>query len=236
MSTILDKITQYVLGIDIETKGTSKDAYILSISYCLIDVWTLKVIECFNVAFDPNDPGQAHRTYSNGTMRWWDEADDSDPTKPSLMARNIAWSGTTPWNDGMNSFLKSMVQINRNYDYVIPMRGPDFDAVILEDAVKDFNFKRVLYPRRYDSHRTVERVGKLLPDINEAEYKRVWKKEPNLHESAFDSAIEAYDTARMYFLVACQMELGRARTREICNDLTNPEIEIHLPTLLGIEQ
>lgn len=204
-------IPKYTLGIDIETKNVTADSYILAIGAVLKNNYTLKTIACLNLEFDANDPEQANRTESDFTIRWWNTRGE-EPKFPSQAAYDRTWTGTITFLQGMELFDKFMRQLPRDGDIVLPMRGPDFDYVILKDALRDAGISRTpMYARALDSHRTIERVLEALeiPPISQAEHEQmVWKKEPLPHVAIYDAAIEGYETARMYHLLHCIKTIG----------------------------
>ena len=208
-------IPRYTLGIDIETKNVTANSYILAIGAVLFDNYTLKTQACLNLEFDPNDPEQANRTEANFTLDWWHTRGE-EPKFPSQAAYDRTWSGTLKFLAGMELFDKFMRQLPRDGDIVLPMRGPDFDYVILKDALRDAGIYRTpMYARALDSHRTIERVLEALeiPPVSEAEHKNmVWKGEPIPHVAIYDAAIEGYETARMYHLLHCIKTIGYDET------------------------
>ncbi len=209
------KIPRYTLGIDIETKNVTADSYILAIGGVLYDNYTLKCISVLNITFDPFDEQQQNRTESDFTIKWWMTRGE-EPKFPSQEAYDRTWSGTTKFYQGMELFDKFMRQMPRDGAIVLPMRGPDFDYVILKDALRDADIQRTpMYARALDSHRTIERVIESLdiPTVNETEHKRLWRGPRPLHHVAvYDAAYEGYETARMYHLLHCIRVIGYKET------------------------
>lgn len=200
-STMYPRVPRYTLGIDIETKDTRATAYILAIGCVLFDNYTLKKINILDLGFLPDDPEQAHRTESKSTIEWW-HTRSNNPRFPTQEAYDRAWGGKLSYSEGMRIFDQFIRELPGKYEVVLPMRGPDFDAVILQNATQDLNLRTPIPARMLDSHRTVERVVTALglPSISEAEACRFkMGGEPLLHWAVYDASIEGYETARMYY-------------------------------------
>jgi len=215
--SIVPEIPRYTLGLDIETKDVVPSSYILAIGAVLYDNHTLKVIATWRIDFDPNDPEQGNRTVCERTVDWWNTRKPGNAF-PSQQAYDLTWNGTTKFKDGMQQFAKYMNENPRNGVTVVPMRGPDFDYVILRDALKDAGINYRMPARNLDSHRTVERVISALgiPPASENEVQRWWKgPEPLHHVAVFDAAWEGYETARMYHILHCFRLLGYDGTMEM---------------------
>lgn len=200
-------------ALDVETKGTEFDAYVLSISGAMYSVLTLKPVACMNANIDPNDPEQAHRSTSDHTMEWWSEAGQKN--RPSILARTIAFSGNNSTKAGLSVLKKFLDGLPKQRgSYTIAMKGPDFDYPILKTLLKDLDVKYVkLYGGDLDSSRTIERMFAMFdfPPIGPNEFRtNVVRHGPSdEHISSVDAAIEAYSAARLYHLGYLTLTKGR---------------------------
>lgn len=194
-------IPRFTVGTDIETKDTVASAYILSIASVMFDNYTLKPVSILNVTFNPNDPEQGNRTSSDRTLDWWAGNDASSPCK---LAHELTWNGTLGFRAGMEEVDKYFRSLPYG-KFTMPMKGPDFDYVIIKHALRELGMYRTpLHATPLDSVRTVERLsqGLELPPISDLELKRFWKSDTKLpHTAVYDAAIEGYETARLYHCV-----------------------------------
>jgi hypothetical protein len=191
-------IPRYTVGADIETKDTEASAYLLSVGAVMFDNYTLKPVSVLNVTFDPEDPEQASRTSSPQTLDWWAGRGEGHPTQ---LAHDMTWHGRTTFNEGMkqvDSYFRSLPYGK----FAMPMKGPDFDYVILRHALRQLGMYRTpLHARPLDSSRTVERVnhGLEIPPISDIEIQRFWNYPERIpHVAVYDAGYEGYETARMY--------------------------------------
>lgn len=219
-------IPRFTVGTDIETKDTEATAYILSIGSVMFDNYTLKPVSTLNITFDPDDPEQAQRTASPRTLDWWA---GSDATSPTREVHDITWSGKTPFSVGM----QQVDEYFRSLPYgkfTMPMKGPDFDYVILKHALRQLGMYRTpLHARPLDSSRTIERVYQSLelPPISEAEISRFWSHSKQLpHVAIYDAGYEGYEGARMYHALHLIKTVGYDEACSRLKQLSDNDVDL----------
>lgn len=220
MSELFNKptIPSTITGIDLETKGTKLNAFILALGGVTFDVRKYQLVECSRLELDPEDK-EAKELFTEDaeTLRWWEEF-DKNPWSPSELARKIAWGGTTPHREGITFFAKMLEQLNKR-NSIFTARGPEFDMRVLEVTCVRYGIDHNLRFSNFDSDRTAERMLKALgcSPISENElekYIRCTDANGPLHSAHYDAAKEGYRTMRAYWLVAIAGAYGLDTLKE----------------------
>lgn len=220
MSELFNKptIPSTITGIDLETKGTKLNAFILALGGVTFDVRKYQLVECSRLELDPEDK-EAKELFTEDaeTIRWWEEV-DKNPWSPSELARKIAWGGTTPHRQGIIFFAKMLEKLNER-NSIFTARGPEFDMRVLEVSCVRYGINHNLRFSNFDSDRTAERMLKALGcsaiSENELEkYIRCTDANGPLHSAHYDAAKEGYRTMRAYWLVAIAGAYGLDTLKE----------------------
>lgn len=218
---------RYVMGIDIETQSTENNAKIISIGATIIDVYTLKCVDWFEGLIDPNCELQINRDVSDGTMRWWDTRDLTNPVYPTDIAKQMSFAGTEDTVTVLNrfsEFLTKTYTLNTVGNIVYNMRGPEFDYCLLDCLYKELDLKLPIRFSLLDSNRTTERFSKILniPATTQKEFGHILPYEGHYkHTALFDSGQEAIDAAKAYQAAYWYVELGKQRAIDIIDGWAN---------------
>ncbi|MGL5223057.1 MAG: 3'-5' exoribonuclease domain-containing protein [Shewanella sp.] len=219
MSAPVIRLPNIIIGADVESKSMRADAYILSIGLTAWDVATMRLIGAFYDTIDPNDEiakGIFHE--DPATMAWWAGMSDTPEFCPSEEARIEAFSGTRKMPEVLwdaRNFLEKF----KGQQVGITMRGPDFDSPIIMNAMSQCNVPTSLFRRfsALESDRTAERIMHafdLAPDYEAESCNWTRGKNAYSHHAGFDSAREAYTTARIYHLAMILRKFGWERMIE----------------------
>lgn len=195
-------IPKFAGGLDIETKGTNPDCQILSISVALFEVATMKLAGQFNEFCSPTDETQNKRSYDERTLDWWANP-AQDPTKPSEECRRITWGGRKTLFDVLGELDNWLRSFGVTFDQlVLSCKGPDFDFVVIDNALKTFNIRHFrLYARQMDSTRTIERFQTILkmPPVSMELLDKLSPYGKHIpHVSICDANLEGWEAARMF--------------------------------------
>lgn len=198
----MEHLPKYVGSIDIETKGVDANAFILSIGAAMFETSTLRLMDRVEYIIDPSDASQRNRSVSHRTMQWWAMA-GKGPQYPTMEARNITWGGTSNLPHALkmlDEFVGGFVTDRGSAR--IAMKGPDFDFVILRNALDENGWGRAsITPSMLDSARTVENLRRALqlprPDCSHLADRTPYKKLIE-HTALSDALTEGYEAAFMY--------------------------------------
>lgn len=201
----MNVIPKYAGGIDIETKGTNPDCQILSIAVSLFEVSTMKLAGQFNEFCAPNDETQVKRTFDEHTLDWWANP-ANDPTRPSAECRRITFGGRKTLFDVLGELDNWLRSFGVTFDQlVLACKGPDFDFVVIDNALKMFNIRHFrLYARQMDSTRTIERFQTILkmPSVSVALLDKLSPYGKHIpHTSICDANLEGWEAARMFHVL-----------------------------------
>lgn len=198
-------IPLHVNGIDIETKSTAVNAWVLSIGMVKYRVRDLQIVDTLNLNIDPNCTIQQQlaRDVSDNTMRWW-FPENSDKWSPSKIAQEWTWGGKMSTETAVSVMGNYLRNCRKDKTTVHTMRGPDFDYVVLKTLYEQMNEYFDVKFSMLDSHRTVERGLRALgiPPFNENELKHISPTDNYIeHVAVCDASKEAYETAKYYHLL-----------------------------------
>lgn len=215
-------IPKFAGGLDIETKGTEPNCQVLSVSVALFEVATMKLVGHFNEFCAPNDETQLKRTWTEHTLDWWANA-GKDPTKPSEECRRITFSGRKTLFDVLGELDNWLRSFGVTFDQlVLACKGPDFDFVVLDNALKMFNIRHFrLYARQMDSTRTIERFQTILkmPPVSVALLDKLSPYGKHIpHTSICDANLEGWEAARMFNVlgkITSEIEIGEFMPEEV---------------------
>lgn len=211
---------QHVNGIDIETKSTEVNAYVLSIGMAKFRVRDLRLVETLSLHIDPECSIQTkdlNRHVSERTMEWWFP---KKPTKwsPTEQAQKWTWGGGMSTDTALMLTSKYLRDCSKDKTMVHTMRGPDFDYVILKNLYDEMGLYLDLSFTALDSHRTVERALKTMGvgALSDKELVRISPADHVIeHVAVCDAAKEAYDTARYYHLLWWLMNRGAEKAKQV---------------------
>lgn len=201
----MNVIPKYAGGLDIETKGTKINCKILSVSVSLFEVATMRPVGQFNEFCHPNDETQRNRTEDTRTLDWW--ANPAwDPNGPTAECRAITFGGKRTLFDVLSDLETWLRSFDVTFDQlVMSCKGPDFDFVILDDAIKMFNMRHFrLYARQMDSTRTIERFQTILnmPAVSKELLDKLSPYGKHIpHTSICDANLEGWEAARMFHVL-----------------------------------
>lgn len=159
------RVKPYFAGsVDIETLSTKSNAYILSLSAAIFDIYDLSLVAQYDYIIGPHDSIQEGRLRDNSTIDWWNGL---APNSPSQIAVDIAYGGNGNLIDairGYDSMMKAFKQTHRLEigEIVMACRGPDFDPVILQNARQMLGLGYGQPFREFDSSRTVDRALEIM--------------------------------------------------------------------------
>jgi len=131
-------------SLDIETLDTRSSAVVLSIGLC--EVTREGVSNAFKINLDIQSQIDAGRTISSNTLQWW-MIQDSE-------TRNAAFYNP---QDVKEALLIVRQRLSKEAASVF-VKGPAFDAAILDDLAATFNVAPVCYFRRWRDIRTLDDV------------------------------------------------------------------------------
>lgn len=183
---------------------------------------TFRPVEIVSYEMNPNDPtANEYFSTTEDTMKWWESAlDPDDKWAPSLLAKAIAFGGRMGHRDGIVKVAKHLAEMNKT-NTVFTSRGPEFDMRIIEYACQSYNVPLKLRFSNYDSDRTYERCAKAMgiqtpPDtmINLLTQCEVVK-----HTASADASVEAYNAARVLWLIVIMTLDGREAMKKAITDM-----------------
>lgn len=226
--TIQPTLPTLVIGADAETKSLRPDAYLLTTGLVAFDVPTLKMVGSSYMRIDPNDP-KAKAVFHEDpqTVGWW-EGKGEPEYAPSREAYTEAWGGTTPMPEALWAMRKWLDEITGKHNFVITMRGPDFDSPIFMNAFAQCDVPPGKFRKfsALDSDRTAERLALAFgfePDLTVEQVYWTRGKPAFEHHALWDAAKEAYTTARIYHLALITREYGYERAKACHEELKTGE-------------
>lgn len=211
------KLPAQFTGLDIESKSTELNAYILSFGLCKINMKKFRPDQVvgYELEADNEEAGKLFHTCPR-TMGWWGKAGDpNDPYAPSLEAKALAFKGRFDHYEGIKVLHKFLHNFN-NDNCVFTSRGPEFDMRIVENACKSYGLNWRLRFSNFDSDRTYERVGNALGVLPPTEkfVASYLGSQFVKHCAKSDAAFEAFNGARVLWLSAIANLDGRERMIE----------------------
>ncbi len=157
-------IPLYAGSLDIETLSTKPNAYILSISQAIYEIYTLKLVAKFDYLIGPNDQSQFGRLKEANTIDWWNGL---APNSPSEYAKSIVYNASGDLTTGIRQYDAFMRNFKAEYNLdighmITTCRGPDFDPVIMLNARQQFGLGYGQPFREIDSSRTIDRSLEIM--------------------------------------------------------------------------
>lgn len=220
--TVFD-IPEYCNGIDIETKSTEVNAFVLAIGGVTFSTRTLGVVNTLNLTIDPECEIQTkylQRHTSDSTMKWW-FPQTPDNFSPTALAQQWTWSGTMDTETACQMLDKYLAELKK-MNAVYSMRGPEFDYVILNSLYKDMGNRLNVRFSNLESHRTVERGLIALgvdPTLSEKEIEHISPSDNYVeHVAVCDAGKEAYQTACYYHLLWRIRNEGYEKAMEVAKN------------------
>ncbi len=165
--------------VDIETMDTRPSAAILSIGACVFDPLGDDVSETFEVLMSLESNEAEGRTISAATVAWWlNQAKEAQDAlfKGKITGLRHGLAKFKVWAAGHNP------RVQR-----IWANDPDFDVVILSDAMKSVGGQ---WPFAYWMNRSVRTVAELaFPDKDELDTIKHRLRAEKTHHRAVDDAV-----------------------------------------------
>ena len=133
------------ISIDIETKGTDKNSFVLAIGACAFDDsgFNKNIDKCKVAVFYGqvpwDDPAQAERVVDASTLQCWDGQAEARRLLQSPNSQEIVYQykGLVPLLEAYLMFVRE----ERSKDGKIIAQGTDFDCAILDQAIKYFDLE-----------------------------------------------------------------------------------------------
>jgi hypothetical protein len=186
------------LMLDLETMGLSADAAILSVAAVAFDLWDWEADteETWYSRITIQSNEEAHRRFDAGTIEWW--LSQSKEAQASLFEApmkllHIALPELRQWADNLSPRV-----------ITVWAKDPDFDCVVLKDAMRKAN---VTWPFPYYNHRSVRTIlHAAWPDGDAPNLSR-----PGVRHNALDDAI-------------MQAKLVQLAWKKICSSTSSPTL------------
>lgn len=212
MKLLRPKLPKNFTALDVETKSTMLNAYVLAFGIAGINMEKFTLEEVTSVELNPNDENAVKLFHEcPSTIQWWHNRDPNDPYAPSQAAYDISWGGTMEHKTGIELLHKVLNDLSKK-NAIISARGPDFDMRVVEQSFYAYGLDFRLRFSNFDSDRTHERhrnaMGIPAPTPEELLKFKV-RRYGILHVAIYDAALEAYNGARQLWLSAIANLEGR---------------------------